>query len=199
MFRLTLVLTLSVELFAQAQASQTNNVPHRRAFDFFLTKLSGEPVPVYSLWSNKPVSIMIGSYTCPEFRKEVGGFDELQKDFSNRVSFIVLYVQEAHPSTGPSPYRQAGGAAKQNERENILLPQPRTAQERTAQARLCAAALNIKADILVDPMDNAAWETFGRAPNSGFLIRAGGEVVEQEKWFNPTKMRAAINKLLDLH
>ena len=195
---LTLALTLSVELFARAQASQTNSVPHRKAFDFFLTKLSGESVPVYSLWSKKPVSIMIGSYTCPEFRKEVAGFDGLQKDFSNRVNFIVLYVQEAHPGTGPSPYRQGGGAAKQNERDNILLPQPKTALERAAQARLCAAALNIEVPILVDPMDNAAWEAFGRAPNSGFLIRAGGEVMEQEKWFNPTKMRAAINKLLDL-
>jgi len=193
---LIVVTMLSVQLFAQSQSAPPNSAEPRRAFDFVLTTLQGQTIPTYCLWSNKPVVIMIGSYSCPAFRDNVRGFEELEETFSNRVNFAVLYVQEAHPDSGPSPYAEQR-PKKQNERDHILLPQPKTVRERMTQASLCADTLKIKAPTLVDGMDNAAWAAFGRAPNSGFLIDGAGKFLEQEEWFDSIKMRKALKKLLD--
>ncbi len=188
---------VSVVTAALVGRAVAQSVPTPKTFGFTLTTLQGQAVRADSLWSNKPVVIMIGSYSCPAFRHNVKGFEQLMETFTNRIGFAVLYVQEAHPGSGPSPYIQGESATKENERDSILLPQPKTSQERIKTANICADALKITAPIFVDDMDNSGWSAFGGAPNSGFLMDRRRGVVEQEKWFNPTKMGEAIKKLLD--
>jgi len=41
-------------------------------------------------------------------------------------------------------------------------------------------------------MDNSTWRAYGRAPNAGCLVGRDGRVIEQEGWFDPQKIRAAL-------
>jgi hypothetical protein len=166
--------------------------PGSVAPDFTLKTTEGKTIQASVLWSNKPVVIMTGSYTCPVFRGQVSAFDQLAHDFGKQVNFIVLYTQEAHPKGDPSPYKGREWTTTANEREGILLRQPKTAEERLQRASTCAQKLKLTVPVVVDSFDNTAWAAYGSAPNSACLVGRDGKVVEQEGWFDPAKMRAAI-------
>ena len=170
--------------------------PGTTAPEFTLKTINGETVRVSALWTSKPTLIMAGSYTCPVFRGKVDSFERLVREFGDRVNFVVLYTQEAHPKGDPSPYTGREWTTDANERDGILLPQPESAEERLTRAQTCAKAMKLTARVAVDGMDNSAWAAFGRAPNSACLIGRDGKVVAQQAWFNPGEMRSAIERLL---
>ena len=170
--------------------------PGMAAPDFELKSIDGQTFRASALWSNQPIVIMTGSYSCPVFRGKTDSFEQLTHDFSNRVQFVVLYTQEAHPKGDPSPYRGKEWVTPANERAGILLPQPRTIEERKGSAEKCAAALRLSAPVIVDKMDNAAWKAYGSAPNSACLVGRGGKVIEWQSWFDPAKMREVIERHL---
>jgi hypothetical protein len=166
--------------------------PGSMAPDFTLKTIEGKTIRASVLWSNKPVVIMTGSYTCPVFRGKVSAFEQLAHDFGKQVNFIVLYTQEAHPKGDPSPYRGREWTTPANEREGILFRQPKTGEERLERARTCTQKLKLTLPVVVDSLDNTAWAAYGSAPNSACLVGQDGKVVEQQGWFDPARMRAAI-------
>src|SRR5205823_1643995 len=128
------VFGLAVELLAQSDARPTrrNNrfdhgpKPGSAAPDFELKTVDGKTLHVSALWTNKPTVIMAGSHTCPVFRGQVEPFERLVSEFSNRVNFVVLYTQEAHPKGDPSPYRNEEWVPPANRRDDVLFGQPKT-------------------------------------------------------------------------
>ena len=171
--------------------------PGELAPDFELKATDGQTNRASSWWKLKPTVIMTGSYTCPVFRGEVEPFEQLARDFKDRVNFIVLYTQEAHPKGDPSPYRGVEWVTPANEREGILIPQPKTPGERTTRAGECVAAMKLTVPVVVDQLDNATWKAYGRAPNSACLIAKGGKVFTWQSWFDPAGMRQALERLFD--
>jgi hypothetical protein len=170
--------------------------PGSLAPDFELTSVDGKTVRGSSLWSAKPTVLMLGSYTCPMFRDNVDDFEALARDFGNQVNFIVLYTVEAHPKGDPSPYTGREWVRKENEKIGLLLPQPKTIQERTERAQACVHAMKLTMPVIIDNMENGTWKAYGSAPNSAYLIGQDGKVIEQEGWFEAAKMRETIKQAL---
>lgn len=164
--------------------------------DFELKTLDDKSVRASALWSNQPTVIMTGSYTCPVFRGKTSGFEKLAREFSHQVNFLVVYTLEAHPKGDPSPYHGRERITRANERARILVPQPKTAEERTQRAQTCAREMKLATPVVVDQMDDAVWKAYGSAPNSATLVGRDGKVLEYEKWFEPQTMRVAITKAL---
>jgi hypothetical protein len=204
--------TVFVLLFGYAFTgfTQTDSRPARRdsrfehgpkpgsaAPDFELKTVDGKTLRASALWSNKPTVIMAGSHTCPVFRGKVEPFESLVSEFSNRVNFVVLYTQEAHPKGDPSPYRNEEWVTPANRRDDVLFGQPKSLEERTARARACATALKLNVAVVVDTMDNSMWRAYGSAPNSACLVGRDGKVIQYEGWFDPAKMRVAIERSLE--
>jgi len=170
--------------------------PGMVAPDFELKNLLGESVRASALWSNKPTLIMTGSHTCPVFREKVEGLEGLARDFGNEINFLVLYTIEAHLKGDPCPYTGKEWVTQQNERMGLLIPQPKTMDEREQRARTCVQERKLTVSVVVDKMDNAVWKAYGGAPNSACLVGRDGKVIEEEGWFEPAKMRAAIKRAM---
>jgi hypothetical protein len=164
--------------------------------DFSLTTLDGKPVTASKLWAEKPTVIMTGSHTCPVFRRTATPFEELAREFGERVNFLIIYTLEAHPSGEHSIYFGRENVTPANKRDGILWRDPRTAGERLGRAKECVAALGLKTTVVLDTMDNANWKAYGSAPNCAYLVGRDGKVVEAQPWFDARPMREAIVRLL---
>jgi hypothetical protein len=51
--------------------------------------------------------------------------------------------------------------------------------------------------VLIDEMDNPVCCTYGPAPNMAFLICTDGRILEQQHWYQPQQMEAAIAKYVE--
>jgi len=164
--------------------------------DFELERARGGTLRASDLWAKRPLVIVTGSYSCPQFRETTDGRAALFWEFSDRVDFVVVYTQEAHSADGSSPYSPVPFVPDENKAEGIAVPQPKTFAERIKLARQCRKNLKLVSDVAVDTMDNATWKKFGASPNFGCLIAPGGKVVLRQGLFNAEEMRAALVKLL---
>lgn len=194
----------SPSLFAQAEKrrakrerfEQQGPKPGQPAPDFKLKTTEGREVQASALWKEKPTVIMTASFTCPVFREQAPGFEKLTKEFGDKVNFLMVYTLEAHPKGEPSPYFGEERVTKKNVKEGLLFPQPKTMEERVEQAKTCQAHEKMSAPMVIDTMENSTWKAYGSAPNAAYLVGRDGKIVEQQGWFNPETMRAAIVKLL---
>ncbi len=116
-----------------------------------------------------PVVVAFGSFTCGIFRSRYQYLDTLHARYGDRVQFLAVYIREAHPSDGP--YNEM------NERDGILLRQPRDEFERVRVARTCRSKLNMTMPLLVDTMDDRAARAFHVDQTEIFLIGSDGRIV----------------------
>jgi hypothetical protein len=206
---IVLLLAVSLLSFSTTLSAQTKRRAAKRerfeqqgpkpgevAPDFELKTTEGKKIKASALWKEKPTVIMTASFTCPVFREQAPGFEKLTKDFSDKVNFLMVYTLEAHPKGEPSPYFGEERVTVKNQKEGFLFPQPRTMEERVAQARTCQAHEKMTAPMVIDTMENSTWKAYGSAPNAAYLVGRDGKIVEREGWFDPEKMRAAIMTLL---
>lgn len=163
--------------------------------DFALKTLDGKTVKGSDLWRAKPMVVMTASHTCPVFRNATPRFESLVKEFGARANFVVIYTIEAHPKGDPSPYSGKEWVTPANEKMNLLIPQPRTQDERNGRARECVEGTRLGVPVVVDSMDNATWKAYGSAPNCGYLIGTDGKVIVAQPWFDAGPMRNALEKL----
>lgn len=183
---------------AGAQIGRNGPKPGQPAPDFELKSVEGKTLKGSALWSQNPTVLMTASHTCPVFRGKVSGFEGLVKEFGERVNFVVLYTIEAHPKGDPSPYSGKEWTTSANEQIGLLIPQPKTVEERLARAKTCVADTHVSVPVVVDTMDNATWKAYGSAPNCGYLIGRDGKIVAAQPWIQPGEMRSAIVKLLEV-
>ena len=197
---LAALLSVATGLPAQRRARRPPSVPYERAGpdvgdrapDLAVWGPGGEPIQLADLWADRPLILVLGSYTSPEFRETVDGLERLAGAFGVRIRTGVLYTLEAHPKGSKSPYggEESAGAG------GVALEQPVDLEGRRAAARLAMEKLPIRAaTVVVDGMDNAAWNAYGPAPNNAFLIDRG-YVVERQPWFDPVAMDAVIRAVL---
>jgi hypothetical protein len=87
----------------------------------------GEPRHLSEPWANQPVLLITTSLTCPVARQRTPAAEKIASQFRDRLSVVMLYTIEAHPSGDPSPYADGQEwLTSQNEQEGILRRQPRT-------------------------------------------------------------------------
>jgi hypothetical protein len=144
----------------------------------------------------KPVVLVTGSYTCPIFRQRLPALQRLYDRYRSRAHFYILYTVEAHPSGSPSPYSGKEWVTEENRKDQVLLPQPSSYEERAQLAYQCRQALLISIPTLIDDMDNAVWVQYGQAPNAAYLIDSGGKVQLRQGWFEPMAFEQAFLEIM---
>lgn len=167
-------------------------MPGTVAPDFSLTRIDGQTVKLSDLWRQKLTIIMTGSQSCPVFRRQLKSFESLSKEFAAKVNFLIVYTIEAHPKGDSSPYTGKEWVTSENERLGLLIPQPKTMEERMKRASTCVITEKITTSVVVDTMDDKVWKAWGNAPNCAYLIGTDGRVIAAQPWMEPSALRSSI-------
>lgn len=108
-----------------------------------------------------------------------------------RVSFLVVYIREAHP--------EDGWVLPENRRSGVAVRDPATTGERDAVALTCATRLGLRMPMVVDGLDNAVGSAYGGWPDRLYLVARDGRIAYQGDdgpfGFRPDELERAIAKL----
>lgn len=122
----------------------------------------------------------------------MGPLHELWERYSDRVSFLVVYIREAHP--------EDGWVVTMNRNDGIAFDDPTNDDERLEAAESCAIGLKIRMPVVVDAINDDIARAYGALPDRLYLIGRGGHVAFQGEpgpWgFNPEKLEEAIQASL---
>src|SRR5271154_1192220 len=116
----------------------------------------------------------------------------MYKRYSDRVTFLGIYVREAHPTDGwPLP---------SNEKAGIALSQPTDPGERFAVAKKCCTLLRMTIPLLVDELDDRVGRWYSGMPDRLYLIDRDGRVAYKGGrgpfGFNPGELEQSLILLL---
>jgi len=110
------------------------------------------------------------------------------------VSFLTVYVREAHP--------EEGWIISENRRSGLAVHEPTTDEERRAVASTCAVNLHMQMPMVIDNIDNAVASAYGGWPDRLYLIGSDGRIAYQGGegpfGFKPELLERAIQRELAL-
>jgi len=161
-----------------------------RAFDFTLSRFddAAQTVRLSQFEAEKPVALVLGSYTCPPFRAGLASVQEVYRRHRERVAFLMIYIREAHP--------EEGWVLARNRRLGIAIADPTSFEERATVARSCAARMELEMPVLVDELGNEVARQYGGWPMRLYLIDRDGRVAYRGAdgpfGFKPAELEAAI-------
>ena len=151
-----------------------------RTHDFSLpVAQTGE---TYSLSANngKIRAFMFGSITNPPSRMQIERWSQLaQKYGKEEVQLFVVYGDELHPG---------------DKKEFKAYPLPKSETEKMVYAQEFAQLGKIP--VLVDGLNDATFDAYGRAPNGACLVDQEGNLVFRGTWADSRKMEHMIDTLL---
>jgi hypothetical protein len=161
--------------------------------DFTLSpQAGGPPVSLSGLRGAGPVVLCFGSYTCPPYRTLFRGVERLHESYKDRVTFLGVYIREAHPTDGL--------VNPTNRRIGIAIEQPKNRGERLAVVGKFCAAVKPSFPILVDEMDDRVARAYQGTPNRLYLIDRTGRIVYRSgqgpRGFKPDELGQSIELLL---
>ncbi len=164
------------------------------ALDLTLADLEGKQVRLSDLWGQGALLLVLGSATSPEFRATALSLQHLAERRAADVQVVLVYTLEAQPTDGPSPYPDLPAVSA----GELARPQAGALTERRAAAKFAMEKLKLAGplQVLVDNMDNAAWNAYGPAPNNAFAIDRHGSVVGRQTWFEAQAMDGILLDLL---
>lgn len=121
----------------------------------------------------------------------MGTLEALANRFRDRVSFLVVYIREAHP--------EDGWVLPENRRSGVAVHDPTTEDERRAVATGCATRLELRMPMVVDGIDNAVGSAYGGWPDRLYLVTRDGRIAYQGGdgpfGFRPAELERAIEAL----
>lgn len=138
--------------------------------DFTATRIDGTEVAL-SDYRGKPVVLETGSVTCPMYASRIEPMNAMAYRFPE-VTFLVLYVREAHPGERIGPHRSHA--------------------DKVANARLAVQEDGDARTILVDDQLGTAHHHYGDMPNTVHVINAAGIVVFRAMWNDPDAVANAL-------
>jgi hypothetical protein len=116
----------------------------------------------------------------------------MYEEFKDRADFYVVYIAEAHTVDG--------WQTESNDLADIRILQHRNLNERLACARLCAKSLDLTIPMLVDDMDNPAFEAYSAWPERIYVLQPDGRVGyvggPGPFGFNPKEARELLQSLV---
>jgi tetratricopeptide (TPR) repeat protein len=167
--------------------------PHNgeKAPDITVTRQStGKPVKLAQLLGQRPIVLVFGSYTCPNFRAAADTLNKFHTDYKTQADFYLIYIREAHST--------ADWQSTRNQREGITLKPVANMGERQEHAALCLRKLKLDFPAMLDGMDGAAEKAYSAWPSKAYVIDRAGNVVFStglsELEFKPDQLLAAIQK-----
>jgi peroxiredoxin len=145
-----------------------------RAPDFTLKTLDGSSqMQLATLNREKPVVLIFGSYTWPPFRREVPALNKLYEKYGDKVTFLVVYITEAHPSDV--------WQMQSNIKDSVVFASPKDETERASVAGSCVRKLGIKIPAVVDEFGNSTEQNYTAWPDRLYVIDRGGRVAYKSK------------------
>jgi hypothetical protein len=174
------------ERFAQVQTALK---PGDRAPLLSLRRPDGSAWRLEEALARGPVLLISGSMTCPVYRDNRAKIDRLSSTFGDRLQVVVVHGPEAHPRTGPSPYRGSPWPARASDREEAT-----SWEQRAAWATTLGPPP--RGELLVEDLDHPFWCSFGTAPNGAWLLDRTGRVEAAHDWFDAKTMVGSVQALL---
>ncbi len=182
-------------------------VPGKQVPDLPVLTMDGEETSLSSLWQDdKPTLVVGASLTCGRSRERQPWVEELAEKYKDQLNVAVIYTQEAHPTIDPSPYakyspelenpERPGERPGGNEKVGLARRQPTDLEGRIELAGEFRELLDVQVPILVDQMNNEAWEQLGGGPNVGLLVNPDGTVEVKHPWFDGETMDRSIEHYL---
>jgi hypothetical protein len=137
--------------------------------DFSLKTLDGkETVRLSDRFGKQPIVLVFGNFTCGPFRNAYALVDEIAEKYKDEVTFLGVYVREAHPIDG---WRMSS-----NDDVEIAIAQPKTFEERVAVANTCHAKLKMSIPLLVDEIDDRVGHAYSGMPSRLYVIDKNGKI-----------------------
>jgi len=90
--------------------------------------------------------------------------NEIYRTYSDRVSFLCVYIREAHPTDGWAVP------------DNVEYAEPKTMEERAAVAGVCQMKLNMEMPMVLDNMKNTVDEKYNTLPERLYVLDKDGRV-----------------------
>lgn len=122
----------------------------------------------------------------------MGALNKWYEESKGQATFVVVYVREAHPADG--------WQVQANQRDGVVLNEPKTYEERKAVARKCEIGISLKIPIAVDKMDDAVEKAYAGWPDRLYVIDKQGLVYFQgargPAGFKPEEAKRALAELL---
>jgi hypothetical protein len=162
-----------------------------------LTRLGGEEVAFSSLWAGRPLLVVLGSCTAPEFRERAAALGRFSGEFGGDLGIAVVYVLEAHPADAAGPFGARPDITQTNVVAGCSIPVHKDLAARREAAKLATRTLSLEVPMFVDGMDDAAWKAFGKPVAGAFLIDREGYIVTPQVSYDPAEMEANARLLLE--
>ena len=125
-------------------------------------------------------AFMFGSITNPPSRFQLPLWDRLAEKYAGKaVDLFVIYGKELHPG---------------DKRKFKDHPDPKSEYEKQAYAKEFAQPA--KLPVLVDGLDNAVLERYGRVPNGAYVIDADGRLIFRGTWADSRKIEHILDTVL---
>ena len=158
-----------------------------------MLRLPGGGTRRLSSLRGKPVLLAFGSLTCPQLRNGVPLLNELHQRHGRSVTFLLVYIREAHAADGSSPLPL-------NERLGMSVAEAKSLEERAGNAALCRQRLAIPYEAALDGMAGEAEKAFDAFPSRAFVVDREGTVTFStgldEQRLHPEALRAAVEAVL---
>ena len=105
------------------------------------------------------------------FARGVAALRKLHDETAGRVTFLLVYVREAHA--------EEEWVMPDNAARGLSVPQPRTYAERAGAAQECVADFSLPMTTVVDAMDDAVSRAYGAWPDRLYVIDPDGRIAYQ--------------------
>jgi hypothetical protein len=163
--------------------------------DAAVFSLTGAQQQLSELWREGPALLVTGSLSCPPSRIFNPALNRVQEQYPE-LNIVVLYVIDAHPSGDCCPYTGTDWLTEDNREADIHVRQPTTQDQRNKLAQRYAQQLELQVPVVIDNMDNAAWNGLNRWPNMAALIGRDGGLLAYQEWLKPEALIAVLDDTL---
>ncbi|MGH9671814.1 MAG: deiodinase-like protein, partial [Bryobacteraceae bacterium] len=141
----------------------------------------------------RPLVLLFGSYSSPALRGEIAEFNQMHRDYGDRVAILLIYLQEAHSVDG--------WQMPENVDDEVLVRNHGSMDERLAAARRAIGSLKIEFAVAVDSFDNRTERAYTAWPARTYLIDSEGRIARKGPpgpfGFNSKRMEAVLKALLE--
>jgi hypothetical protein len=121
----------------------------------------------------------------------VPALNKLYEQYGNKVTFLVVYITEAHPSDV--------WQMQSNIKDKVVFASPKDEEGRAIVAGACVRKLGIQIPALIDAFGNSTEQAYTGWPDRLYLIDARGRVAYKAKpgpfGFKSEQLRTALESL----
>ena len=118
--------------------------------------------------------------------------NKLYRDYKDRASFYIVYIQEAHPIDA--------WQLEDNVKDDVLVATTKTSDERFTAAGLCVRNLGIELPALIDENDNRVERDYTGWPDRLYVIDRDGRIAYKSAagpfGFKPAAVQETLVRLL---